>query len=58
MIKYFLNNVFPIYKNVNCVLSEKQKKKLQKETRERYQNISEEKKEKLQFAPERDQNPE
>ena len=39
--KYFLHIIF-IHKNGKKILSKTQKKKLQKETHERYQNLSEE----------------
>ena len=43
--KNFLINFFPIYKNINWILWEKQRK-VSKKTWERYQNLSEEEKNK------------
>ena len=44
--KIFCYNFFPIYKNVNRILSKKNKERLPKKTHERYQNLSEEDKDK------------
>ena len=54
----FFYNFFSIYQNVNRILSKKNKEKLSKNARKRYQNLSEEEKNiKRQYARERYRSP-